>query len=80
MSRARGIFATACVVDVDSYSEQLTAVLTHYRELRRQIQNECGRSKNQSLDRQERWHRACLKVLGPKYFSIVNQEQSAVGL
>ena len=80
MSRIRGIFVNWCIVDVAYDAEQLSALLAHYRRVRQQVRKEYNRLGNTAPNRQERWHKACLKVLGPDYCSLGNQVERAVGL
>ena len=80
MRRVRGVFVNWCINEIDSDAEQLAVLLTHYRKLGQQVKRVFNRLAHTSSDRHERWHQACLRVLGPDYFSLGNQIVSAVGL
>ena len=78
--RPRGIFVNGCIVDVDYDTEQLAVLLAHYHNLKQQVNREAERLRDGSSDRRARWHKACLKVLGPEYCSLGSQVERAVEL
>ena len=80
MRYPRGIFVNSCIVDVAYDTEQLAALLAHYRKLGQEVRSEYNRLGHTSSDKRERWHKARLKVLGPDYCSLGNQVERAAGL